>query len=71
MIGSKSPIVGGPSRLYALLAGVLLLAAGPALAQRTDELVLYNGNTITGEIKSLQQGKVRFKTDHADTIYIE
>lgn len=64
-------MVDGPNRLHALLAGVLLLAAGPALAQRTDELVLYNGNTITGEVKSLQQGKVRFKTDHADTIYIE
>ena len=71
MLGLRSPRVDGPSRLHALLAGVLLLAAGPALAQRTDELVLYNGNTITGEVKSLQQGKVRFKTDHADTMYIE
>ena len=45
--------------------------ASPALAERTDELVLYNGNTITGEVKSLQQGKLKFKTDHADTIYVE
>jgi hypothetical protein len=54
-----------------LLAGALLLAPDFASAQRTDEIVLYNGNTITGEVKSVQQGKLRFKTDHADTIYVE
>ena len=58
-------------RRPALLAAVLLVVAGPALAQRTDEVVLWNGNTITGEVKSLQQGKLKFKTDHAGTIYIE
>jgi len=57
--------------LAKLLTIALLLAASPALAQRTDELVLYNGNTITGELKSLQQGKLRFKTDHAGDIYVE
>ena len=55
----------------ALFAGALLLFAGPAVAERTDELVLYNGNAITGEVKSLQQGKLKFKTDHAGTVYIE
>jgi hypothetical protein len=58
-------------RLNALLTVAFLLAANSALAQRTDELVLYNGNTITGEVKSLQQGKLKFKTDHAGTIYLE
>jgi len=58
-------------RLPALLIGAILLFAGPAYAERTDELVLWNGNTITGEVKSLQQGKLKFKTDHAGTIYIE
>ena len=57
--------------LAKLLTIALLLAASPALAQRTDELVLYNGSTITGELKSLQQGKLRFKTDHAGDIYVE
>jgi len=57
--------------LNALLTVAFLLAASSALAQRTDELVLWNGNTITGEVKSLQQGKLKFKTDHAGTIYIE
>ena len=58
-------------RLNALLTVAFLLAAGSALAQRTDELVLWNGNTITGEVKSLQQGKLKFKTDHAGDIYVE
>jgi hypothetical protein len=71
MLGSRFPTVDGRSPLHALLAGVLLFIAGPAFAERTDKLVLHNGNTITGEVKSLQQGKLRFKTDHADTIYVE
>ena len=58
------------ARIFALLIGAILLA-NPAFAARTDELVLYNGNAITGEVKSLQQGKLRFKTDHAGDIYIE
>jgi hypothetical protein len=53
------------------LGGLLILSAGVAAAERTDELVLWNGNTITGEVKSLQQGKLKFKTDHAGTIYVE
>jgi len=58
-------------RFPALLIGAILLFAGPAYAERIDEIVLWNGNAITGEVKSLQQGKLKFKTDHAGTIYIE
>lgn len=54
-----------------LAAAILLIVADFAFAEKTDEVVLYNGNTITGEVKELQQGKVRFKTDHAGTIYLE
>ena len=59
------------SRFTALLAGFVLILAAPAFAERTDELVLLNGNIITGEVKSLQQGKLKFKTDNAGTIYVE
>jgi hypothetical protein len=59
------------AHIHALLAAALIIIANPVLAQRTDELVLWNGNTITGEVKSLQQGKLKYKTDHAGTIYIE
>lgn len=54
-----------------LLVGSLILLANSVAAERTDEVVLLNGNTITGEVKSLQQGKLEFKTDNAGTIYIE
>ncbi len=55
----------------ALLAALLVLTTGSAFAERTDEVVLWNGNTVTGEVKSLQQGKLKLRTDHAGTIYIE
>ena len=57
--------------LRLVLTGWLILTAGVAAAERTDVIVLWNGNTITGEVKGLQQGKLEFKTDHAGTIYIE
>lgn len=59
------------AHLRFLLVGWLILTAGLAAAERTDEVVLLNGNTITGEVKSLQQGKLQLKTDNAGTIYIE
>ena len=57
--------------LHLMLIGSLLFISDAAFAQRTDELVLLNGNTITGEVKSLQQGKLEYKTDDVDTIYVK
>lgn len=57
--------------VVALLVAVAILAARPAGAERSDQVVLRNGDTITGEVKSLQQGQLRFKTDHAGTVFIE
>ena len=59
------------TRIPALLAGAILLVTNVVSAQKIAEVVLWNGNHITGEVKSLQQGKLKFKTDHAGTIYIE
>jgi len=59
------------TRFSVLLAGALLLVSNSVSAQKIAEVVLWNGNTITGEVKSLQQGRLKFKTDHAGTIYIE
>ncbi len=39
--------------------------------EKTDEVRLKNGDTIKGEIKSLDRGKLKFKTDDMGTIYIE
>jgi hypothetical protein len=59
------------ARLLALLIGALLLTSNSAFAEKIAKVVLRNGDTITGEVKSLQQGKLKFKTDKAGTIYIE
>jgi hypothetical protein len=40
-------------------------------APKTDVLVLVNGDRLTGEIKSLTQGKLKFKTDATGTIEVE
>lgn len=51
---------------------VLLLALQLAMAaDKTDVVFLKNGDRITGEVKSLEQGKLKFKTDSMGTIYIE
>jgi len=51
--------------------GVILLLTSPLLAARTDVVELRNGDHITGEIKSLDRGLLRFKTDHMGTVSIE
>jgi Protein of unknown function, DUF481 len=49
-----------------------LLASGQAVAQRkTDVVSMYNGDRITGEIRSLQAGILQFKTDSLGTINVE
>lgn len=46
------------------LAGLLLFAlAGTALAQKTDVIVLFNGDHVTGEIKTYAAGRLSVETD--------
>lgn len=47
------------------------LAAAPALAAKTDVVVLLNGDHITGEVKQLAYGQLKYSTDDMGTIYIE
>ena len=54
----------------ALLLPIGLLAA-PAHAAKTDIVVPLNGDHITGEVKELSYGQLKFKTDDMGTIYIE
>jgi len=42
-----------------------------SFAQRTDIIIMNNGDYITGEIKKLQFGIVTFKTDDAGTLSIQ
>lgn len=54
------------------LAGLfLLLGATTAEAQKTDSVWIRNGDRITGEVKSLSRGLLKYSTDDLGTIYIE
>ena len=57
--------------LIAALPLCLIALATPASAQRTDVVVLQNGDHITGEVKKLQFGRLEYKTDDIGTINIE
>jgi hypothetical protein len=56
---------------FAVLVLSWLAAPAAWAAPRTDVVVLLNGDRYTGEIKELVRGKLRLKTDTADTIYIQ
>ena len=50
----------------------LVFACAPAgAADNTDVVIFNNGDRLTGELKSLERGKLRFKTDATGTIPIE
>ncbi|KAA9129849.1 DUF481 domain-containing protein [Marinihelvus fidelis] len=68
LFAGESPML----RLAQLFCLVLLLV-GPvaAIADKTDVVILSNGDKITGEIKSLEAGQLEFKTDTMGTVYIE
>ncbi len=49
----------------------MIFAVPMAVAANSDVVVFDNGDRLTGEIKSLERGKLRFKTEATDTISIE
>jgi hypothetical protein len=55
-------------RLAPLLVALL---AGRADAEKTDVVVLTNGDHITGEIKGMSRGQLDYKTDDAGRLSIE
>src|SRR5688572_4422372 len=57
-----------------MLAAVLALAglwSGPAGAAKTDIVILINGDRITGEVKGLERGVLRYSTDFMGALNIE
>ena len=54
-----------------ICAALVLLCAAPAAAQKTDIVVLVNGDRFTGEIKLMTRGRLSLSTDDAGTISIE
>lgn len=57
------------ARALALVVFALAVAT-PAAAQRTDVIVLENGDRITGEVRQLSRGLVEFRTNDAGTANI-
>lgn len=60
-------------RMNILALGLLLALCVPssAFADKTDVVILTNGDKVTGEIKNLEAGQLEFKTDTMGTVYIE
>ncbi len=54
-----------------LIVAVCLQAVLPASAEKTDKLTLENGDVVTGEIKELTRGVLRYKTDSMDTVIVK
>lgn len=71
-IGHRSNTLLGIRRSGLLLVlGLAALQAEPLHGQKTDTLVLQNGDRITGEIKGLFRGKLDYNTDDAGRLSIE
>ena len=56
--------------LAAAICATLLGSLPLAAAEKTDVVILENGDRITGEIKKLDRGKLELHTDSLGTIYI-
>lgn len=54
-----------------LILGAGLSLPAPLYAAKTDVVILGNGDHITGEIKSLERGRLKLKTDAADNLLIQ
>ncbi|MGD8628156.1 MAG: DUF481 domain-containing protein, partial [bacterium] len=69
----EHPMIGFRKLTFATVTLALLglLLTVPSYATRNDVVVLRNGDHITGEIRSLTHGKIEFKTDDMDKVYIE
>ena len=66
------PAAGCPTRLVLVSTLVAGLAfTGVAAAAKSDIILFKNGDRLTGEVKTLDRGKVSFDTDAAGVIKIE
>lgn len=57
------------SRILILL--LVLVCCQSAAADKTDVVVLKNGDKITGEVKTLERGRLEFSTDSMGTVFID
>ena len=57
-----------------IMLAILITSLSPleaAAAPKTDVVVLENGDSVTGEIKSLEFGELRYSTDSMGTVSVE
>src|SRR3954469_20808699 len=54
-----------------MLASTWFAVAGAQAQGRTDVVTLANGDRMTGEVVTLERGRLAFKTDDAGTVYFE
>ncbi|NCF63691.1 MAG: DUF481 domain-containing protein [Gammaproteobacteria bacterium] len=54
-----------------LFVAALIQVSVAAKAEKVDSVTLENGNVVTGEIKQLDQGKLKYSTDSLGTVFIE
>ena len=52
-------------------AATVLLGAGSLHAQKTDLIIVVNGDRVTGEIKKLERGRLEYSTDDMGTLSIK
>lgn len=59
-------------RIQVAAVVALIASSMPAIGgEKTDVVIMDNGDRLTGEVKSLERGKLRFDTDATGTIPIE
>jgi len=58
-------------RISSLCIVMLAIVPSVAMSAKTDVVLLINGNTITGEIKSLEFGALKYSTDSMGTVAID
>lgn len=56
---------------FVVCLSTLLLLPALATAAKTDIVILINGNAVTGEVKSLEFGALRYSTDSMGTVQID
>jgi hypothetical protein len=54
-----------------LILGIALTGSSAALAAHTDVVTFKNGDKLTGEVKTLNRGRLTFKNDPVGTIFIQ
>ncbi|MGI9331067.1 MAG: DUF481 domain-containing protein [Gammaproteobacteria bacterium] len=74
-MGKENTSAGRPGLLRGgfglLIVAALNLSGETAKAAKVDSVTLENGNIVTGEIKQLDQGKLKYSTDSLGTVFIE